>query len=75
MLSAMDLSLEPYILPEIYETGKVLGSGAYGKVTELKLPNGTVVAGKKIHNSLFDPDTEPGGMRSLKEGFEQECVR
>ena len=71
----MAISLEPYILPKVYETGKVLGNGAYGKVIELKLPDGTIVAGKEIHNSLFDPDTEPAGIRSLKEGFEQECVR
>ena len=71
----MAITLEPYILPEVYETGKVLGRGSYGEVTELKLPNGTVVAGKKIHSILFDPDTDPVGMRSLKEEFEQECVR
>ena len=71
----MAFSLEPYILPEVDETGKVLGSGAYGKVTELKLPNGAIVAGKMIHSNLLDPDIEQAGMRSLIEQFEQECLR
>ena len=66
--------LRPYVLPDVEETGKVLGRGAYGEVIELKL-HGTRVAGKKIHNIFFESGIDPAHARSLKEQFEQECVR
>ena len=42
-------------LPDVEDTGRILGRGAYGEVVEMKLPNGTIVAGKKIHIIFFDP--------------------
>ena len=42
-------------LPNVEDTGRILGRGAYGEVVEMKLPNGTIVAGKKIHSIFFDP--------------------
>ena len=70
----MSHRLRTYLLPEIEETGKTLGNGSYGEVKELKLPNGTIVAGKKIHN-IFLLSNDSDSIKSLKERFEQECVR
>ena len=67
--------LKSYLLPNVEDTGRVLGKGAYGEVVEMKLPNGTVVAGKKIHSILFDPSNDSAHIRSLKERFQQECMR
>ena len=61
-------------LPELEETGRVLGRGAYGEVVELLL-HGTKVAGKKIHNIFFDSTNDPDYVKSMKERFQQECVR
>lgn len=66
--------LRPYVLPDVEVTGKVLGRGAYGEVIELKL-HGARVAGKKIHKIFFESGNDPAHARSLKEQFEQECVR
>ena len=60
---------------DIEETEKVLGSGAYGEVLEMKSPDGTIVAGKKLHNIFFESGNDPIHVRSMKERFEQECVR
>ena len=67
--------LRHYNLPDVMETGRVLGKGAYGKVLEMKLPDGTMVAGKKLHDTFFESGNDPTHARSLKERFEQECVR
>ena len=66
--------LRPYVLPDVEETGNVLGSGAYGEVIELKL-HGTRVAGKKSYNFFFESGIDPDHNRFLKEKIEQECVR
>ena len=61
-------------LPELEETGRVLGRGAYGEVVEMLL-HGTKVAGKKIHNVFFDSTNDPSHVESMRKRFEQECVR
>ena len=46
-------TLHSYLLPEARPTGRVLGTGAYGSVEEVEV-NGTICAGKKIHETLLD---------------------
>ena len=67
--------LELYNLYGLEETGKVLGRGAYGEVIEMKLPDGRIVAGKKMHDTFFDQDNASGQDKPTKEKFEQECER
>ena len=35
----------------------------------------TKVAGKKVHNIFFESGNDPSGIKSMKDRFEQECVR
>lgn len=60
---------------DVEEVGKELGSGAYGAVVEIKSPDGTIVAGKKLHDIFFESGNDPAHARSMKERFKQECVR
>ena len=46
--------LRSYLLPNVEDTGIVLGRGAYGVVLEMKLSDGTRVAGKKIHDLILE---------------------
>ena len=66
--------LEHCLLPELEETGRVLGRGAYGEVVEMLL-HGTKVVGKKIHNIFFDSTNDPDYVKSMKERVQEECVR
>ena len=66
--------LDHCLFLELEETVRVLGRGAYGEVVELLL-HGTKVAGKKIHNILFDSTNDPDYVKSMKERFQEECVR
>uniref|UniRef100_A0A1X7UBE9 Protein kinase domain-containing protein n=1 Tax=Amphimedon queenslandica TaxID=400682 RepID=A0A1X7UBE9_AMPQE len=43
--------LQPLLLPDIKETGKELGRGAYGVVTEV-IVSGTTCAAKKLHDAI-----------------------
>ena len=63
------------LLPELEETGTVFGTGAFGEVIEMKLPDDTKVAGKKVHSIFFESGNDPSGIKSMKDRFEQECVR
>ena len=60
--------LRSYHLPNVEETGRELGRGAFGVVVEMKLPNGTRVAGKKIHDLLL------GEGSVIPSQVEQECL-
>lgn len=71
----MSHRLSTYLLPKIEETGEALGNGSYGEVTELKLPNGTIVAGKRIHDVFFLSSNDSDSIESMKKRFEQECLR
>ena len=43
--------LEPLLLLDLKETGKVLGRGAYGVVTEV-IVSGITCAAKKLHDDI-----------------------
>ena len=43
--------LQPLLLNAVRETGKELGRGAYGVVTEV-IVSGTVCAAKKLHEAI-----------------------
>lgn len=62
--------LQPYILQMVEHTGKILGSGSFGSVEELRF-NHAPCAGKKIHGILIDPRVMGYARQVLK--FEQEC--
>ena len=59
-------------LLNVEDTGRILGRGAFGEVVDMKLQDGTTVAGKKIHSIFFDPSNYSP---YIKERFQQECVR
>ena len=44
--------LEPLVLPDLKETCKELGRGAYGVVTEV-IVSGTTCAAKKLHDAII----------------------
>ena len=44
-------ALQPLLLKDVKETGKELGRGAYGVVTEV-IVSGTVCAAKKLHDVI-----------------------
>ena len=44
--------LQPLLLPGLKETGKELGRGAYGVVTEV-IVSGTTCAAKKLHDTII----------------------
>ena len=69
------LQLKHYSLSGLEETGKELGRGSYGEVVEMKLRDGEIVAGKKIHSTFFAEDNASGQEKPTKEKFEQECKR
>ena len=47
--------LQPLLLPDLKETGKELGRGAYGIVTEV-IVSGTTCAAKKLHPAIVQVD-------------------
>ena len=59
--------LQDYNLPGVMKTDRLLGRGAFGKVIEMKLPDGTIVAGKKFYN---DSTTSEDRVK-----IEEECLR
>uniref|UniRef100_A0A1X7TCN4 Tyrosine-protein kinase n=1 Tax=Amphimedon queenslandica TaxID=400682 RepID=A0A1X7TCN4_AMPQE len=48
--------LQPLLLPDLKETGKELGRGAYGVVTEV-IVSGTICAAKKLHPAIVQGHT------------------
>ena len=59
--------LQHFNLPDVMKTGRVLGRGAFAKVIEMKLPDGTIVAGKKFYN---DSASGEGRVKA-----EEECLK
>ena len=49
--------LQAFVLPNVRETGRVIGTGAYGSVEEVEIP-GAVCAAKRIHTALHDRRSE-----------------
>lgn len=62
--------LGDYLLEDITRTGKLLGTGAFGTVEEVKV-GGTIYAGKKLHGALLDPEGD--GWQRVTERFISEC--
>ena len=59
--------LQHYNLPDVMKRGRVFGKGAFGKVMEMKLADGTIVAGKKYYN---DSTSSKDRVK-----IEEECLR
>ena len=51
MNAQQQAALQPLLLRGVEETGKELGRGAYGIVTEV-IVSGTVCAAKKLHDAI-----------------------
>ena len=71
-MEAVTVQLEQLTLADVVETGRKLGSGAYGKVVEVCF-SGLKCAGKKLHAVFFDrsPSDE---QRAILSRFAEECV-
>ena len=61
------------VLHNLKKTGKLLGRGAFGKVIEMKLPDGTIVAGKKFYKQ--PSNNQRHAAEPLKVRIEEECMR
>lgn len=62
--------LKPFVLEDVQRTGRHLGVGSYGNVEELRV-SGALCAGKKLHETLLDPQDE--GVDCMLERFASEC--
>ena len=51
--------LRPFVLYNVKRTGKLIGTGAYGIVEEVAMPDGAIYAAKKIHDFFQDPGQVP----------------
>ncbi|XP_064389683.1 uncharacterized protein LOC135337644 [Halichondria panicea] len=75
MFSALrdDANLREFVLENVEHFGeeRVLGTGSYGSVQEVKI-NGEVYAAKKIHEVLLETD-ERGGVANIAGNYHREC--
>ena len=62
--------LQPFVLANAKYTGGKIGSGAYGTILEVEA-NGIIYAGKKIHDSLANPNNS--GVHNIVERYVKEC--
>ena len=65
--------LRALALSDVVETGRKLGSGAYGEVVEVHITS-LKCAGKKLHSLFFD-ESPPDEQRAIVSRFEEECLR
>ena len=65
--------LKQLTLDDVIETGRKLGSGAYGEVVEVRV-SGLKCAGKKLHGLFFDQSL-PDEQRAIVSRFVEECMR
>ena len=72
-MEAVTVQLKSLTLSYVIETGRKLGSGAYGEVVEVRL-SGLKCAGKKLHAAFFD-QSPPDDQRAIVSRFVEECVR
>ena len=59
-------------LVDVVETGRILGSGAYGQVVEVHF-QGLKCAGKKIHSMLLN-QSPPDTRRAMVSRYVEECI-
>ena len=65
--------LRPFVLSDVHPTGKIIGSGSYGSVEEVKIP-GTICAAKKIHDFFQDrSQVSKVEIERVSEQFVVEC--
>ena len=69
---ALQSQLHHYHISNVMKTGRVLGRGAFSKVIEVKLPDGTIAAGKKFFKDLAHSESHA---KSIKVLVEEECER
>ena len=62
--------LRSFLLSRVTPTGKQLGGGSYGVVDELEM-DGLVFAGKKMHDTLIDPENQ--GAQRMVDKYYSEC--
>ena len=62
--------LSSFLLHHVTPTGKQLGGGSYGVVDELEM-DGLVCAGKKMHDTLIDPENQ--GAQRMVDKYYREC--
>ena len=72
-MDSIPVSLKALNIPNVIETGKKRGSGAYGEVVEVRL-SGLKCAGKKLHALFFDQSPREE-RRAIVSRFVEECVR
>ena len=72
-MEAVPVQLKSLTLPNVIETGKKLGSGAYGEVVEVRL-SGLKCAGKKLHALFFDQSSREE-QQAIVSRFVEECER
>ncbi len=73
-VTAFDLrdapQLQPFLLPNVRPTGRMIGGGAYGTVEELDV-DGLLCAGKKLHDVLVERGNY--GTPNIVRKFVEEC--
>ena len=72
-MAAISEQLKELTLTEVVETGRVLGTGAYDKVVEVRL-SGLKCAGKKLHGVFFQ-QSPPSEQQAIVSRFVEECIR
>ena len=65
-----DVRIQQFIIGNVRPTGKKLGSGAYGSVEELEI-NGTICAGKRVHEILLEEGN--ADVQNLVQKYVEEC--
>ena len=69
MTAARDFA--PFLLDNVRDTGKVVGTGSYGEVRELEV-SGLKCVGKKLHRVLYET-ASPREKAAVLDRFVQEC--
>ena len=72
-MEVVTAQLKQLTLADVVETGRKIGSGAYGEVVEVRL-SGLKCAGKKLHALFFD-QSPPDEQQAILSRFVEECMR
>ena len=62
--------LQQFVITEARRTGRRLGGGSYGYVEELQV-KGLACAGKRMYETLLEPDNE--GVANIERKYLKEC--